>query len=502
MTLSKKDADVVEEMKDYVGFTDADAELLRAFWPVVKPEVEWICDRFYARILATPSAREVLRHESEVASLKLTLAGWLEELLSGPFDEAYFERRRRIGIRHVEVGLPSRFMFTAMSGFCQDLDPLCERLPAEQAAPTRRAVRRITDLDLAVMTGTFVEARESRQLATLQELIVAHLPVAIVLFDRDGRVTAATRHAVRMLRERDVRGLMWRDALPESLIAAADLEGLVRDALREKAPRVLPRVDADLGAGSRSLRITAVPLDRPDARVLLHVEDLSDAVGLEARMQQSEALARLGSLSAAVAHELRNPLAGMSAAIQVLLPSFDDSDRRKVILGKFQDQVRRLDVLVSDLLSFARPGQAQLRSVDLASIAEGVAELVRHDASNSAVEVVGAGRAHADPNLVHQILLNLVQNAVYATEGQGRVRLEVSDAQVAVEDDGPGVPSALADEIFKPFFTTRTRGTGLGLAICVRSATAMDATLRLEPRGALGGARFALQMNPDRAPAT
>lgn len=499
MTHATTDAEIVQEMKAYVGFTEHDAALLRVLWPIVEPEVPWICARFYARILATPAAREVLRHESQVASLKVTLAGWLRELLCGPHDEAYFERRRRIGTRHVEVALPSRFMFTAMSGFCQDLDELCERLPPGEALATRRAVRRISDLDLAVMTGTFVQARESRQLATLQELIVAHLPVAIVLFDRDGRVTAATRHALRLLPERDVLGVPWREALPEALQRAADLEALVRDALKGDAPRVLPRVDADLGAGPRSLRITAVPLDRPDARVLLHVEDLSDAVGLEARLQQSEALARLGSLSAAVAHELRNPLAGMSAAIQVLLPSFDDSDRRKAILGKFQDQVRRLDVLVSDLLSFARPGVAHLRSVDLAALAEGVADLVHHDAT---VEVSGAGRAHADPNLVHQILLNLTQNAIHATEGRGRVHLVVSEAQVAVEDDGPGVPAAIADEIFKPFFTTRTRGTGLGLAICARSAASMDATLRLEPPGGLKGARFVLRLPADLAPAT
>ncbi len=486
-----------QEMKAYVGFTAEDSARLRAFWPVVEPHVEWICDRFYDRILATPSAREVLQHESQVASLKITLAQWLRELLQGPHDAAYYERRRRIGRRHVEVGLPVRFMFMAMSGFCQDLLALVEDLPEPDRLPTRLAVRRITDIDLAAMTGTFVEERESRQLENLQDLIVSHMPVAILLFDREGRLTASTRAADRYLRGGARLGVRWREALPQGLIDAADLEALVNEALRTRHAQVLPRVDATLDERVGSYRITAVPLDHPRARVLLHIEDLSEAVQLEARMQQSEALAHLGSLSAAVAHELRNPLAGMSAAVQVLVPSFDDGDRRKQILGKFDEQVRRLDVLVNDLLSFARPGQAHMRSVCLRTLAENAVELVKHDAVGTRFEVVGEGTGYADANLAHQILLNLVHNAVHAAGEGGRVRVEVADGRLAVEDDGPGIPEGIRAEVFKPFFTTRTRGTGLGLAICMRSAVVMGAELVLADGGTLPGARFDLRLPRD-----
>lgn len=482
-----------EEMKTYVGFGPEDEAALRALFPLVEPKLAWICGRFYDRILETPAARRVLAHERQVESLKKTLAQWLAELLTGPWDDDYHRRRRRIGVRHVEVGLPVRFMFAAMSGFAQDLEVvIADEVPPDQRDVTRVAVRRVTDLDLAIMTGTYVAGREERQLATLQDLIVAHMPVAMVMFDDRGRVTASTGAATRLLSGGSIVGRDWTEVLPASLIATADLEGLVKQAVAQDGPAALPRVDVRIAGEERSVRVTAVPLEHPDARVLLYLEDHSEARDLEARMQQTEALARLGSLSASVAHELRNPLAGMSAAIQVLQPSFDPSDRRGAVLGKIDEQVRRLNGLVTDLLAFARPGHAQLRDVDLAAVAESVVDLVQPDSGGVSVQVVGEGSAHADANLVHAILLNLVQNALNALDGSGRIRVRVDGSAVEVEDDGTGIPDDLHDRIFQPFFTTRTRGTGLGLAICQRSANLMGASLTLEDAGELGGARFRL----------
>lgn len=494
------DAEVLEpgmfdEMKTYVGFGPEDEAALHELAPVVEPHIVWITDRFYSRILETPAVRRVLAHERQVESLKKTLSQWLRELLAGPWDDAYLQRRQRIGIRHVEVGLPVRFMFAAMSGFAQDLEKvILDHYPMGSREPYRLAVRRITDLDLAIMTGTYVSGREERQLATLQDLIVAHMPVAMVMFDDQGKVTASTGAATRLLAGGSIVGQSWEDVLPAGLVATADLEGLVRQALSENGPVALPRVDVRIEGEDRSVRVTAVPLEHPDARVLLYLEDHSESRELEARMQQTEALARLGSLSASVAHELRNPLAGMSAAIQVLQPSFDESDRRGAILGKIDEQVRRLNGLVTDLLAFARPGHAQLRDIDLQVVAESVVELVDPDAGDVMIELRGQGKAHADANLVHAIVLNLVQNAMNALEGSGRVRVRVDGAVVEVEDDGMGVPDDLRDRIFQPFFTTRTRGTGLGLAICQRSANLMGASLTLEESGELGGARFRLAL--------
>jgi len=227
--------------------------------------------------------------------------------------------------------------------------------------------------------------------------------------------------------------------------------------------------------------------------MLIHVDDLTEAVSAEATLQQSAALAQLGALSASVAHELRNPLAGMSAAIQVLIPSFAEQDRRRVILGKVHDQVRRLDGLVSELLNFAKPGHARMVEVPLAAVVDGVLDLVRAEAPNIEFARVGSGVASADANMVHQIVLNLVQNAVHQLPAGGKIRCNVSDHCIDVHDSGAGVPPDTRADIFKPFFTTHTRGTGLGLAICTRNARAMGGDLRLGVQSDLGGACFVLE---------
>lgn len=499
MTLPESEP-IFEEMKTYIGFTERDEVLLAQLGVAIDDHIPGIVDHFYERILSNRDARRVLHHESQVESLKVTLAIWLRELLCGPHDSAYYERRRRIGIRHVEVGLHSRYMFTAMSVFAQDVGDAARRyLSGDELFQTLTAFRRMTDLDIAIMTGTYVREREERQLMSLQELIVAHMPVSVLLIDGEGSVTAATGPAGLMATVEDPVGLPWESVLPPSLIEAAELERRITDSLVDRTSVELARVDASVDGRTRNFQIALVPLEHHQARMLIHIEDFSDAVAAEARLQQSAALAHLGALSASVAHELRNPLAGMSAAIQVLIPSFSEQDRRREILGKVHDQVRRLDGLVTDLLGFARPGQARIGTVMLGSSVEGVLELVRSEAQNISFIQAGEGVAKGDPNLVHQILLNLIQNAIHQLPDGGTIRVDIDGPCICVHDSGAGVPDSVAQEIFKPFFTTRTRGTGLGLAICARNAKAMGAVLSLGQRSDLGGAQFCLSLQPEEA---
>jgi signal transduction histidine kinase len=237
-----------------------------------------------------------------------------------------------------------------------------------------------------------------------------------------------------------------------------------------------------------------IPLANEHASFLLQIEELTDVVSLEARLRRSEALAQLGSMSAAVAHELRNPLAGISGAIQVIARSLPADAPYRPIMGKVDEEVRRLNALVTDLLAFARPGMARLEAVDLRQAAADAVGLVAADQPGVRFEVVGDGTAHADAHLVRQVLLNLLANAGQAVEGRGRVRIEVEDGRISVADDGPGVPPDRAEEIFQPFVTTKTRGTGLGLAISQRSARATHGDLRLAAESPLAGACFVLTL--------
>lgn len=483
-----------DEMKSWVGFGPDDEARLVRLLPHARSSLPGLADLFYERILAHPTAAAVIRDEAQVERLKGTLARWAEELLSGPWDDAYYIRRERIGRVHVEVGLPSRYMFTAMNVFRSGLCDLATRhFPPGVAEDICHSIGKVTDMDLAIMTGTYVSSREELQIATLQELIVSHMPVTVLLLDTRGQVTAATRPSIRLFGDVAVIGRPVEEALPPALTAASDISTHIARALATGREVTLPRVDVAIDGQDRNFRVSIVPLDHPQARVLLHVEDLTDTIRTEGLLLRNESLAQLGALSAAVAHELRNPLAGISGAIQVIARSLAADDRRKVIMEKVEQQVFRLDALVTDLLDFARPTAVRLGPVELADVARSVVELVQRDHPGVRLGVTGGATVVADSNLVHQVLLNLVLNAAQAMEGDGEIRVIVDPGCVRVSDSGPGIPSENAEKIFQPFFTTRTRGTGLGLAICRKAAHAMGGRLELVS-GPLKGACFGLEL--------
>ena len=162
-------------------------------------------------------------------------------------------------------------------------------------------------------------------------------------------------------------------------------------------------------------------------------------------------------------------------------------------MEKIDRQIHRLNALVTDLLSFARPHTARNKVIDLPDIARATVDQTSDEYTDLQVTIEGSGTAMADPNLVQHVLLNLVQNAMQATDGKGRVLIRVAPGRILVNDDGPGIPEGMRERIFDPFFTTRTQGTGLGLAISQRAANAMGGQLTLD-KGPLPGAAFLLQL--------
>lgn len=481
-----------DEMKSWLGYTEADAARLRAFWPEVEPRLDAVTGAFYDAVLVHPGAASVLQSAAQVERLRITLRQWLKELLLGPHDLAYYERRERIGRRHVEVGLHARYMFTAMHVVRERLCRIAhERV--EQPRDLCLSLTRVTDMDLAIMNTTFTEGREQAQVTRLQELIVSNLPVAVYLLDERGRVTATTRPGLHLFGDHPADARSLADLLPPELVEGAGLRAHLERAMATNREITLTRVDTRVDGRERNFRITIVPLDHPGTRALLHLEELTDAISTEARLNRSESLAQLGALSAAVAHELRNPLAGISGAIQVIARSLPADDRRKPIMEKVEQQVHRLNALVTDLLDFARPVEPNLALVDLDDVARGVVELLAREHPRARLAVEGQGSAVADANFLQQVLLNLVINGIQAGGDEAEVRVIVGPGRVRVSDDGPGVPEANREAIFNPFFTTRTRGTGLGLAICRKQVTAMGGRIVLD-QGPLRGAAFEIDL--------
>src|SRR5262245_13969644 len=148
-----------EELKRYVGFTAQDEASLRAIYPHAQPELARIAAVFYQRILAHEGARKALEGgESAVGRLKVTLVAWMDSLLQGPWDEAYYERRARIGRVHVRIALPQHYMFGAMNVVRRELEDVVDRgflADPERLRVTREALGKILDLELAIMLHTY-----------------------------------------------------------------------------------------------------------------------------------------------------------------------------------------------------------------------------------------------------------------------------------------------------------------------------------------------------------
>ena len=212
-----------------------------------------------------------------------------------------------------------------------------------------------------------------------------------------------------------------------------------------------------------------------------------DPAQLEAELARLRPLAEMGRMAATVAHEIRNPLAGISANAELLRESLDHSDDVEsvdIILG----EVERLGHLVTDLLLYCRERDAECRATDLAWLARTTCDLAAADAERARVALTwsGQGRAQADAALARQALLNVVRNAIQATAPGGSVAVHVADACIAVRDTGCGVPESLRSSLFEPFVTGRTRGLGLGATVAKRCQERQKGDLELTATGPQG----------------
>ncbi|MFQ5845110.1 MAG: PAS domain-containing sensor histidine kinase, partial [Planctomycetota bacterium] len=197
----------------------------------------------------------------------------------------------------------------------------------------------------------------------------------------------------------------------------------------------------------------------------------------------------VGEMAAAVAHEVKNPLAGIGGAVGVIGREFPEGDPRAGVVSEIQRQVKRLDVIIRDLLTFARPTVPRFGRIELAGFVERVLRVLREEpvlfAHRIETRIPPDLALRSDPQLFENILINLLLNAGEALAGRpGRILLEAGERNglfhLDVQDDGPGIPPEVFRNIFKPFFTTKHRGTGLGLTIVRKLTEVMGGRVEVE----------------------
>jgi len=232
------------------------------------------------------------------------------------------------------------------------------------------------------------------------------------------------------------------------------------------------------------------------------VLDVTAQREMRERLVEQERLAAVGEMAAHVAHEIRNPLAGIRASCEVLFTSNEQKGETKEIGDEVVHQIDRLNQTVSELLQFAVPRKLETAPTDLSELIDRVISIFRDNPASRDVgveRVPGSGLppVQVDPRQLEQVFYNLLLNAAQAMDRRGAVVIstELADGQVEIKvrDTGPGLPPEACEKLFKPFYTTRTEGTGLGLAIVKKIVVAHGGTVDASDSPA-GGAEFRIRL--------
>jgi two-component system CheB/CheR fusion protein len=239
---------------------------------------------------------------------------------------------------------------------------------------------------------------------------------------------------------------------------------------------------------------TIVPLldERGKPRQYLAIRsDITQRKAAEAKLVEQSALTQLGQLAAVVAHEVRNPLAGLRGALEVLRARLELSARDRQILQVMIERIDTLNAKVSDILRFARPESPMLQSVEIVPIISETIAAARAAVGPEAPVIASLADpipVRADPDMLRAALLNLLLNACQAgsTRVEVRTSAHVDVCRIEILDDGKGIPEDVLPHMFEAFYTTKKTGTGLGLPIVKRLATLQGGTVTVKPREEAG----------------
>ncbi len=311
------------------------------------------------------------------------------------------------------------------------------------------------------------------RLSRLYKQIFDDITTGIITVDDKDSISSFNRAAevITGFTESEVLGGNCQELFPGLLVNAH---------LQERPVTSLQQKDGE----SIPVGYSWAKLNTPDGNgesKVFTMQDLSQIAAMEAKVKQAEKMAAIGEMAAGVAHEFRNPLAAISGAAQLLaqdMPTDNTHKRLVEIIGRESD---RLEASISEFLMFSRPSTPEKKWHSLLSIVteaqETLAQSPSWDESISVLlDIPEKLECWADPQLLRQILLNLISNssqAIYGHDGTGKIIVSAEELHVgkneqisvSVEDNGPGIQEKALGKIFEPFFTTRENGTGLGLAI-------------------------------------
>lgn len=348
---------------------------------------------------------------------------------------------------------------------------------------------------IIVIQNFYLVDKTLKQTKDYTRQVVASMANGLIGVDPDGRITSYNHRALELLGVDDAR-------LKEiGLNAILDDHAKGVHATLNQGEAVLEKelVHRKPSGELIPLALSSTPiLDEAGACLgsVLELRDLTEIKRLETKLRRAEKLAAIGQLAAGVAHEIRNPLSSIRGFAQFLKHALKGQPQEQDYAATMVAEVDRINRVVSNLLSLARPLETKPAECSIPELVGHVARLVADDARVRDVTLTtdiaaDIGRCRIDPNQLTQALLNLMLNALQAVEPGGSVRIgadtdEAGGLQIRVSDDGHGIPREHLDKIFDPFFTTRSRGTGLGLAIVHQIVDNHNGEIEVESPAAQG----------------
>jgi two-component system, LuxR family, sensor kinase FixL len=311
----------------------------------------------------------------------------------------------------------------------------------------------------------------------------------IIVIDSRGRIEAVNSAAERMFgyTEPELLGRNVSVLMPEPYKSHHD--GYLQHHLRTGEKKIIG-IGRAVTAARRDGQTFPVHLSVGEFTIdgemhftgILH--DLSRRTELEEKLREATALARLGEMAAVIAHEVKNPLAAVRGAVQVIGSRLPPQTNDAAIVKEVIARIDGLNDLIQDLLVFSRPPAPKPVRVDLRSLAGSVAAMLKRDPAFRDLEVAIEGdapHAWADANLLTIVLQNLLINAAQAQQGRGTVRVVLAPSgdsnRIDIGDRGPGIPPEIRADLFRPFRTTKARGTGLGMATAKRLIESQAGTI-------------------------
>ncbi len=337
----------------------------------------------------------------------------------------------------------------------------------------QRALAKLEKLD-PQSVRQLIEALSSEN--ELFDMVMDSMTGGIVVLGQDNRVLLANKASERLL-PLDHGELIERPVW--EAIADREIADFVRDRL-ERQERVCEHDFALEESPARTISISILPLVRRGEihGSLLSVEDVTERRGREARLRRAESLAALTTLTAGVAHEIKNPLASIGIHLQLMQKQLKDTDKvqtadLKAYLDIVGEEVDRLNMIVVDYLMAVRPSEGRLEPGDLNEVIRDITRFLQFELREAGVEVIEEyseiPRIELDVKSLKQALLNLIKNAIEAMPKGGTLWIGTSrrgeEVTVQIRDSGVGIPEDIVGKIFEPYFTTKDFSSGLGLTV-------------------------------------